>query len=174
VSTLWTPGGEHPVGEAPREGPDSAQGVSAGDRGGGAGDRGGAPDGPDEEALSEQVAAMRAELAGSPAEVVVANHCYGLFELAAVYLSEQPALLEQARLAIDALASLVEGLGVRLGETEPQLKEALSQLRLAYVQIEAAKRVGADVVSAAGGNGDAPDSERSSGGDGAEEPGGDG
>ena len=33
----------------------------------------------------------------------MANHCYGLFELAAVYLSQQPPLLAQARLAIDAL-----------------------------------------------------------------------
>ena len=57
----------------------------------------------DEEEMAEQMAAMRAELANSPVEVVVANHCYGLFELAAVYLSQQPPLLTQARLAIDAL-----------------------------------------------------------------------
>lgn len=107
----------------------------------------------DEEALAAQVAAMRAELANSPAEVVVANHCYGLFELAAVYLSQQPAMLGQARLAIDALGSLVDGLQGRLGDAELQLKDGLSQLRLAYVQIEGAKRVGADVTSGSGANG---------------------
>ena len=96
---------------------------------------------------------MRAELASAPAEVVVANHCYGLFELAAVYLSQQPAMLHEARLAIDALASLVDGLEGRLGEAEAHLKDGLSQLRLAYVQIDGAKRAGADVASGVGANG---------------------
>ena len=93
---------------------------------------------------------MRAELANSPVEVVVANHCYGLFELAAVYLSQQPPLLGQARLAIDALGCLVDGLEGRLGEAEDQLKDGLSQLRLAYVQIDGAQRAGADVASPPG------------------------
>ncbi len=96
---------------------------------------------------------MRAELANSPVEVVVANHCYGLFELAAVYLSQQPPLLDQARLAIDALGSLVSGLEGRLGEAEEPLKDGLSQLRLAYVQIDGAQRAGAEVASAVGVNG---------------------
>ncbi len=110
----------------------------------------------DEDALAGQVEAMRAELARSPVETVVANHCYGLFELAAVYLSQLPPLLDQARLAIDALGCLVGGLEGRLGETEEQLKDGLSQLRLAYVQIDGAQRAGADVASAAGVNGEGP------------------
>jgi hypothetical protein len=113
--------------------------------------------------LAEQVAAMRAELAGSPAEVVVANHCYGLFELAAVYLSQQPALLDNARLAIDALGSLLDGLAGRLGDGEAQLRDGLSQLRLAYVQIEGAKRAGADVASGAGANGESAAQDPASG-----------
>ncbi len=84
----------------------------------------------------------------------MANHCYGLFELAAVYLSQQPALLTQARLAIDALGCLLSGLEGRLGEAEEQLKDGLSQLRLAYVQIDGAQRAGAEVASAAGTNGE--------------------
>jgi hypothetical protein len=107
----------------------------------------------DEEALAEQVATVRAELADAPVEVVVANHCYGLFELAAVYLSQQPPLLSQSRLAIDALGCLVTGLEGRLGESEEQLKDGLSQLRLAYVQIDGAQRAGAEAASAAGVNG---------------------
>jgi hypothetical protein len=90
---------------------------------------------------------MRAELAAAPVEVVVANHCYGLFELAAVYLSQQPPLVGQARLAIDALGCLVDGLQGRLGEGEDALKEGLTNLRLAYVQIDGAQRAGADVDS---------------------------
>ncbi len=149
MSSLWTPDGERPVGRATPDAP--------GNPPGGAGD---GPDEVDDPELAEQIAAMRAELANSPVEVVVANHCYGLFELAAVYLSQQPPLLPQARLAIDALGSLVGGLEGRLGEAEEQLKDGLSQLRLAYVQIDGAQRAGAEAASAAGVNGEttgAPD-----------------
>ena len=52
---------------------------------------------------------LRDQLARTPAEVVVANHAFGLFELAALHLSLQPPQLDQARLAIDALAALVDG-----------------------------------------------------------------
>jgi Domain of unknown function (DUF1844) len=104
--------------------------------------------------MAAQVQAMRAELANSPVEVVVANHCYGLFELAAVYLSQQPPFLSQARLAIDALGCLVTGLEGRLGEAEEQLKDGLGQLRLAYVQIDGAQRAGADAAAGAGTNGE--------------------
>jgi len=109
-----------------------------------------------EDGLAAEVEAMRAELANSPVEIVVANHCYGLFELAAVYLSQLPPLLDQARLAIDALGCLVDGLEGRLGETEGQLKDGLSQLRLAYVQIDGAQRAGAEAASSAGANGGTP------------------
>jgi len=104
----------------------------------------------DDDGLAERVEAMRAELAAAPVEVVVANHCYGLFELAAVYLSEQPPLVDQARLAIDALGCLVDGLDGRLGEGEGPLKEGLTNLRLAYVQIDGAQRAGADVAGVVG------------------------
>lgn len=103
--------------------------------------------------MAEQVAAMRDELARSPVEVVVANHCYGLFELAAVYLSQVPPMLDQARLAIDALGALTGGLAGRLGEPEEELRDGLSQLRLAYVQIDGAQRAGAQAASGAGANG---------------------
>jgi hypothetical protein len=96
---------------------------------------------------------MREELANAPVEVVIANHCYGLFELSAVYLSQVPPLLPQARLAIDALAALVTGLEGRLGEAEDQLKDGLSQLRLAYVQIDGAQRAADQAASGAVPNG---------------------
>jgi hypothetical protein len=70
----------------------------------------------------------------------VANHCYGLFELAAVYLSQQPPLLAQAQLAIDALGCLVDGLGDRLGEAQSPLTDALAQIRLAFVELSAAEQ----------------------------------
>jgi hypothetical protein len=96
---------------------------------------------------------MRAELANAPVEVVIANHCYGLFELAAVYLSQVPPLLPQARLAIDALACLVDGLSGQLGENEEQLRDGLSQLRLAYVQIHGSQRAGEQLAGTNGSSG---------------------
>jgi hypothetical protein len=96
---------------------------------------------------------MRRQLAATPADVVIANHCYGLFELAAVYLSQVPPMLPKARLAIDAMTAVVEGLEGRLGESEPQLLEGLSQLRLAYVQIDGAQRAAGDAAGTAPANG---------------------
>jgi hypothetical protein len=81
---------------------------------------------------------LRRQLANTPAEIVVVNHGFGLFELAALHLSLQPPQLPQASLAIDALAALVEGMEGRLGEQERTLRDGLSQLRLAFVQIKSA------------------------------------
>ena len=81
---------------------------------------------------------LQEQLARTPVELVIANHAFGLFELAALHLSLQPPQLPQARLAIDALGALVEGLAGRLGEYERQLVEGLANLRLAYVQIRSA------------------------------------
>jgi hypothetical protein len=47
--------------------------------------------------------------------------------------------MPQARLAIDALTCLVDGLGARLGENAEQLQAGLGQLRIAYVQIHGAQ-----------------------------------
>jgi hypothetical protein len=88
--------------------------------------------------MRQQMAELRDQLAATPVEVVVANHAYGLFELAALHLSIQPPQLAQARLAIDALTYLVEGLGDRLGEPAEELNNGLAQLRMAFVQLQAA------------------------------------
>jgi len=91
-----------------------------------------------------EVDAMRQQLASTPPEVVVANHCYGLFELAAIYLSQTPPMLFQARLAIDGMGALLDGLKGRLGDAEPSLVESLSQLRLAFVQLDGLERSAAE------------------------------
>ena len=84
----------------------------------------------------------RARLAEIPAETVVVNHVMGLYELAAIHLGADPPRLGEASLAIDAVACLVEGLGARLGEEAPTLTIALSNIRLAFVQIKAANLAG--------------------------------
>jgi hypothetical protein len=91
---------------------------------------------PDQQAaMAEQLAELRRELLATPPEIVVANHAYGLFELAAIHLSQRPPALEHARLAIDAMAAVVEGLSGRLGDVEASLKDALAQVRMAFIQI---------------------------------------
>ncbi len=133
MSSIWTPGGERPVG-------DDRPGRSAAPPNR---DQGAAPPGDDDEELTpeeveQRMAQLREELAQTPARDVVANHCLGLFELAALHLSIQPPQLEEAQLAIDALGALIEGLPGRLGDQEAQLSEGLAQLRLAFVQIRGA------------------------------------
>lgn len=80
--------------------------------------------------------AARARLAQVPVEVVVVNHVMGLYELAAIHLSATPPDLSSAALAIDAVACVVEGLGERLGDDAPTLRDALANIRLAFVQIK--------------------------------------
>jgi hypothetical protein len=127
MSTLWTPDGERPIRRDPpagdvRRGPTASREDQA----------------PTEEEVAAELAQMQEELVRTPAEVVVANHAFGLFQLAALHLSLQPPQLDQARTAIDALAALVEGMDGRLGEHEPELKDGLGQLRLAFVRLRAA------------------------------------
>ena len=73
------------------------------------------------------MAEARARLADVPAEVVITNHVMGLYELAAIHLSASPPDLVQSALAIDAVACLVDGLGDRLGEEAPTMRDALEQ-----------------------------------------------
>jgi hypothetical protein len=125
VSTLWTPGGERePSGENPEAQARAPQPGAGGDE--------------TEEQAREQLRQLREQLAETPVADIVANHAIGLWELALLHLSPAegyPADLEQAQLAIDAMAALVEGLGHRLDRHEEPLREALRQLRLAFVEI---------------------------------------
>lgn len=95
----------------------------------------------DGSALDEANQALRdaqARLAEVPVERVVTNHVVGLYELGAIHLSAEPPDLRGAALAIDAVACLVEGLGERLGEDAPTMRDALANIRLAFVQVKGA------------------------------------
>ena len=85
---------------------------------------------------------VQRRLAEAPAAVVVANHCIGLLQLAALHLDQDEPKLADAQLAIDALAAVVESLGSRLEDNEQPLREALAQIRLAYVQVKTARGSG--------------------------------
>jgi hypothetical protein len=82
------------------------------------------------------LAQAKAQLAEVPAEVIVTNHVMGLYELAAIHLAADPPNLVSSALAIDAVACLVEGLGDRLGPEAATLRDALANIRLAFVQIK--------------------------------------
>lgn len=85
--------------------------------------------------MEAQAAELQRFLLETPAQEVVSQHAMGLYELAVIHLSQPEPRLDDARLAIDALAALVEGLGGRLGEMGVQLRQALPQLQMAFVQL---------------------------------------
>ena len=118
MSGLWTPSGDSdsgasssPVGEEPS--------VSDEERA----------------AAEAELGRIQDELASTPVADIVANHAIGLWQLAVLHLTRDDRDLEEAQLAIDAFAALVDGLGVRLGANEDALRDALTQVRLAYVQV---------------------------------------
>ncbi|MDQ3679301.1 MAG: DUF1844 domain-containing protein [Actinomycetota bacterium] len=137
MSTIWTPGGERPVGDPGSQGQRTQPAPAPAPEGQG-------QEPATEEELEARMVELRRQLADTPVELVVANHCFGLFELAALHLSLQPPRLDRARLAIDALAALLEAMTGRLGDEESQLQEGLASLRLAYVQIQGAKGTAGD------------------------------
>jgi hypothetical protein len=86
-----------------------------------------------------------ARLAQTPVRDIIANHAIGLWELAVLHLGLGGASqvnLDEAALAIDAMSALVDGLGDRLGEHVGPLRDALSQLRVAFVQVKQAAESG--------------------------------
>ena len=133
MSTIWTPSGERPVRrEEPSTQPSAPAGAGAPT---GAGAAAGSEREPTEEELAARMAEFQRELLEAPAALVVTNHCIGLFQLAALHLEVQPPNLDEAQLAIDALAAVVERLGCRLGGEERPLQDHVTNLRLAFVEV---------------------------------------
>lgn len=138
--SLWTPSGEHPVdrrseSDAPAQ-PDAPASASPPE----------ADEGPSledltpeqraqVEAMNRQMEEARARMLQAPAGAVVGQQTLQFYELAAVYLSEDPPRLDDAKLAIDALAAVVESLGDRLGQAATPLRQAMNQLQLAFVEL---------------------------------------
>jgi len=135
MSTLWTPDGERDV--PPADPDDEVAGES--------------PEAPPEpeltpeqqeqaKAMAKELAEARARILATEASTVVANHAFGIYELAAIHLTADEPKLSEAQVAIDALNALVQGLAGRLGENETVLTDALQQAQLLFVQrTEAAK-----------------------------------
>jgi hypothetical protein len=137
VGSLWTPSGEY----QPQDSGDASPPSSAPPPGGG-------PGGGDEGPSPEEIEALRelhARLSATPVEDVVANHVFGLWQLALVYLGVatppdgqgRPPMpnLAAAGLVIDAVAALLDGIGPRLGQHEAALRDTLAQTQTIYVQV---------------------------------------
>ncbi len=130
MSSLWTPGGEIPVerdrpaSEPPSE-PPSTPPPGAGEA---------APGGADAAAQEAAFEQMRRQLVEAPAADVIAQHVMAFYELAAMHLGEQEPRLDDARLAIDAIEAVLQGLSGRLGPAEEAIASALPQLKMAFVE----------------------------------------
>jgi hypothetical protein len=150
MSSLWTPSGEHPVDRPGRSStPPPAEPASAPPREPGAADAAAGPEGPpdvdlsdlspEDRAAAEQYARQldeaRRQLIEMPAGAVVGQQALQFYELAALHLNQPQPRLDDARVAIDAFAAVVERLGSRLGEAEAPLRQALNQIQLAYVSL---------------------------------------
>jgi hypothetical protein len=150
--SLWTPSGEHPVdrperpapGQAappppgPPTAPPSAGPTSLDDLS------------PEERAQAEefarQVDSARQQLLDAPAGSVVGQQALQFYELAALHLSQPQPKLDDARVAIDAFAAVVDGLGSRLGDAEQPLRQALNQIQLAFVEVSRSAGGAADAA----------------------------
>jgi hypothetical protein len=157
MSSLWTPGGEVPMERKRPAATDAGAGAASSP----GADPMASPDGGDQDAalraaaeaagidldqlspeererakmMIAEMAETQARLAGTPAAELLANHAAGLYELAAIKLGVRPPQLDDARLAIDALAALVEAAGDRLGEHGAPLREALTNLQAGFLQV---------------------------------------
>ncbi len=145
--SLWTPGGEHEVPREPQPQPAPNTAPSSADAAGVEIDEAalaemlGIPSldelSDEERAQLEEAVIRMAEterqLATTPADMVIANHAMGMYELAAIHLRQSPPNLAEASLAIDGLGALLDGLVGRLGENEATLVQARAQLQQAFV-----------------------------------------
>ena len=127
MSTFWTPSGERPI---PRDEPSGASPPPPGYPEGGGEEM--------DEELQAELRAMQEQMIRTPAAIVVANHCIGLVELAALHLGQNPPNLADAQIAIDALAGVLDGVGSRMAENGPPLRQALNQMRMAFIEAKTA------------------------------------
>ena len=135
MSTFWTPSGERPI---PRDEPERPAAPPRPPEGEADADY-------SEEELEAELRAMQEQMLRTPATVVVANHCIGLVELAALHIGQQPPNLADAQVAIDALGGMLDAVGGRMGENGAALRQALNQMRMAYVEAKnAVARAGGD------------------------------
>ena len=150
MSSLWTPYGEQNIEQSqPQQGSDPAVSDAEMPISGAEAEQPREPGQPYSEEELRQIAAIQQQMLSTPVADLVVNHAFGLFEIGMLHLSAVAAIkrsgelvdvtphLEAARLGIDAVAALVEALGDRLAPHQATLDEALTQARLAFVELSA-------------------------------------
>ena len=132
---MWTPDGEHEIDRSSSENPiaDTEEDTNLEDLPGF--DELTTEQQEQARAMAAELAAARQRLSQTPAAEVIANHVMGIYELAAIHLSDETPKLNEAQIAIDAMTGIVESLEGRLGENENVIKDALQQIQMAYVQV---------------------------------------
>ena len=133
--SLWTPDGEHEIDRSSSENPitDTEEDTNLEDLPGF--DELTTEQQEQARAMAAELAAARQRLSQTPAAEVIANHVMGIYELAAIHLSDETPKLNEAQIAIDAMTGIVGSLEGRLGENENVIKDALQQIQMAYVQV---------------------------------------
>jgi hypothetical protein len=85
--------------------------------------------------MSEQQNAAEIEyLRTTPTHEILGNQLFVLFQLAAMYLGEEPARSKDASLVIDMVSAMIASAGDRLGENVGLYKNALAELQQAYLR----------------------------------------
>jgi hypothetical protein len=73
----------------------------------------------------------------TPVEMILGNHLFVLFQVAALRLAEEPPNLDAAQLVIDTVAAIVVATADRLGEYGDLYRNALAEVQQAYVRVKA-------------------------------------
>jgi hypothetical protein len=145
--SLWTPDGEVPVernrggdraASAPQPGSPAISEAALAEAAAAAGidlDELSAEERAQLEAMMLEMAQVQAQLASAPAAKVIANHLGGFYELARIHQSQDPPRFDEATLAIDAMAGVLDAVEDRLGQDGIALREGLSQLQMAFIQL---------------------------------------
>lgn len=78
----------------------------------------------------EEIAALQ----NAPVDVIICNHLYHMLQLATIHLAATPPHLAEAQMLIDGVTGLFESVGTRLGQPQELIREALTQIQLAFVR----------------------------------------
>ncbi|HTT59598.1 MAG TPA: hypothetical protein VMF33_06070 [Acidimicrobiales bacterium] len=83
-------------------------------------------------------------LKSTPVEMILGNHLFVLFQVAALRLGETPPDLGGAQLVIDTVAAMIAAAGERLGEHADLYRSALAEVQQAYVRASTLPTPGAE------------------------------
>lgn len=85
--------------------------------------------------MQKEFEQTKKQIAEAPVEQIISTHVIGLYELAVIHLQQEVPNLEAAKIAIDAMAGLLDGVEGQIGEPEEPMKKLLSDLQMAFVKL---------------------------------------